>query len=171
MSQLNATLEPTPVPIPIFDVRNAREAQKVFRDLHLKAWRKNEYPLLASQFDVPLVVARVLRSFHGHCPAPEEDNDQKAVSRSLALQGILNVPKNRDAHAQGPTKSGQTKGASDIVFFCGSAAQVAEEPIPDLLDINEDDAKAKPKVDCETAGLSLGERAEFVPWLTMKWCL
>ena len=53
---------------------------------------------MASQFDVPPVVARVLRSFHGHRLAPEEEgyNDHQAVSRSLALQGILNVRKDRD---------------------------------------------------------------------------
>ena len=42
-------------------------------DLHVKAWRKNGYPPVASQFDVPPVVARVLGSFHGHHLAPEEE--------------------------------------------------------------------------------------------------
>ena len=46
------------VPIPIFAVRRcAREAQQVFCDLHVKAWRKNGYSPVASQFDVPPVVA------------------------------------------------------------------------------------------------------------------
>ena len=49
-------------------------------------------------FDVPPVVARGLRSFHGHRLALEEEgyNDHQAVSRSPALQGILNVQKDRD---------------------------------------------------------------------------
>ena len=87
------------VPIPIFAVcRREGEAQKVFHSLHVKAWRKNGYPPVASQFDVPPVVACVLRSFHGHRLAPEEEgyNDHSAVSRVPALQGILNVQKDKD---------------------------------------------------------------------------
>ena len=88
------------VAIPIVDVRRrARESQKVFRDLHVKPWRENGCPPLASQFDVPPVVACVVHSFHGHHLAPEEEgyNDHQAVSRSPALQGILNVRKDRNA--------------------------------------------------------------------------
>ena len=60
--------------------------------------RQHGYPQVASQFDVPPVVARILRSFHGHRPPPEEEgyNDQKTISRSPALQGILNVRKDRN---------------------------------------------------------------------------
>ena len=47
--------------------------KKYFATLHVKAWRKNLYPPVASQFDVPPVVACVWRSFHGHRLAPEEE--------------------------------------------------------------------------------------------------
>ena len=170
VSQLNATVEPTPVPIPIFDVRRAREAQKVFRDLHVKAWRKNGYPPVASQFDVPPVVARVLRSFHGHRPAPTEEgyNDHQAVSRSPALQGILNVRKDRDERTRKALqKAAKQKGQATLSSFVAPKPRPVEEPLPDLHDLDEDDAEAKSKGDYETAGLSLGERAELPP--TSKW--
>ena len=50
--------------------------------------------------------------------------------------------------------------------FLAPKPKPTEEPIPDL-DIDEDDAEAKTKDDYETAGRSLGERAELP--LTSKW--
>ena len=145
VSQLNPTVEPIPVPIPIFDVRRAREAQKVFHNLHVKAWRQNGYPPVASQFDVPLVVSRVLRSFHGHRPAPEEEGfneRQQAVSRSPALQGILNVRKDRDERTRKALqKAAKQKGQATLSSFVAPKPKPVEEPLPN--EEMDDEAKAK----------------------------
>ena len=49
------------------------QPKKYFVTFMQKLGAKNGYPPVASQFDVPPVVACVLRSFHSHRLAPEED--------------------------------------------------------------------------------------------------